>query len=359
VARRDLTLGRRALNRATLARQCLLERSSAPLVDLVEHLVGLQAQSPTAPHLGLWSRLDAFRPSELDDLLVDRHLVRIVLMRGTIHLVSAEDCRQLRPVFQPILDQDVRTNRDVAPHVDGVDLVALREAARAIVEDEPCTPAELGRELGRQWPDRNQRALAYAARDLLPLVQVPPRGLWHGRGATRHTTADAWLGRPLATKASVERVVLRYLAAFGPASVADAQTWAGLRGFREVVDRLRPELRTFRSEAGMELFDLPDAPRPPAESPAPARLVAPFDNLLLSHADRSRVVDDDARKQIVSKNGIVSGTVLVDGFVAGIWKLARGRPAASVEITAFRRLAAGEHAAVEAEAHRLESLASA
>src|SRR5215213_8127679 len=229
-------------------------------------------------------------------------------MRNTVHLVSARDCLTLRPLVQPVIDRGLYGNRAHRAGVEGVDIEALSAAGRALLEERPRTAKELGVLLQERWPERDPASLARAIRHLVPLVQVPPRGVWGKSGPAAHTTAEAWLGRPLDRDPSLEEMVVRYLGAFGPASVKDAQTWSGLTRLREVFERLRPRLRTFRDEEGTELFDLPGAPRPDPDTPAPARFVAAFDNLILSHADRTRIIATEHRKAIASKNGMVPAT---------------------------------------------------
>ena len=258
-------LTNRALNRATLERQLLLRRSTVRPLQAVEHLVGLQAQVPLNPYTALWSRLEGFRPEELAALLVDRRVVRMTVMRGTIHLVTAEDCLTLRPAMQPVLEAELTRHSEFAPHLRGVDLEPVLAFARELFAEEPRTGPQLRDALASRFPTAHAAALAYACRCLLPLVQVPPRGVWGKTAQVTTTTVEAWLGKPLSATSSLETIVLRYLGAFGPASVADVATWSRLTGLREVVERLRPQLVTFRSEAGRELFDLPDAPRPDPE----------------------------------------------------------------------------------------------
>ena len=358
------TLTARALNRALLDRQLLLRREPLPgatgpradrVIETVEHLVGLQAQAPFPPYYGLWSRLDGFRPGDLAELLLTRKVVRIGLMRGTIHLVSADDCLRLRPVLQPVLERGLRAN--FGRQLTDVDRAELATAGRALVEDRPMTFSELGDALVPRWPQYPPNALAQGVRALVPLVQVPPRAVWGKAGQAAHTSAEAWLGRPLAASASPDEAVLRYVAAFGPAMVADAQAWSGLTGLREVVGRLRPRLRTFRDEQGRELFDLPDAPRPDPDTPAPVRLVAEFDNLILSHADRARVISEPDRQRLYSKNGIFPGTVLIEGFVRGVWRVTTARGVATLAIELFRE-ADGDRDAVAAEGERLLDFAA-
>lgn len=345
-------LGQRALNRALLARQHLLRRWDGEPLAAVRHLVGLQAQAPLPPYLGLWSRLARFVPDDLSRLILDREVVRIALMRGTVYLVAAQDSLTLRPLLRSTMDRALR-NATYAPKLTGMDLPALAAAGRALLEERPRTTAEAGTQLATRWPDRDPAALAFALRALLPLVQVPPRGIWGAGGPPVCTTVEAWLGRPLDAEPSIEDIVLRYLAAFGPASVADAQAWAGLTRLRAVFDGLRPRLRTFHDEQGRELFDLPDSPRPDPDTPAPVRFVAPFDDLLLSHADRTRVISDEHRRVVFTQNGIVQATILVDGEVRGLWRTTRRRDEATLSVTPFRALSTEDSEALAAEGLRL------
>jgi hypothetical protein len=334
-------LDRRALNRATLARQHLLDRVRMPAGDMVEHLVGMQAQAPNPPYLGLWTRLDGFRLEELADLVTARRVVRIALMRGTIHLVTARDCRALRAPLQPVLDRALRTTYGRA--LAGVDPAEVAAAGRALVEAEPLTFDAIGRRLADRWPGVAPLALANAVRAGVPLVQVPPRGIWGRSGQAKHTSVEAWLGGPVDPDPAPDAMVPRYLAAFGPASVADMQKWSGLTGLREVVERQRPRLRAFRDGNGRELYDLPDAPRPDPDTPAPVRYLPEFDNLLLSHADRSRVIAPEHRDRMVRAMG--RPALLVDGMAAGWWKVDGG----ALEVETIEPLSREAAAAVERE----------
>src|SRR5215213_1357326 len=307
-------LSPRALNRATLERQMLLRRQSLSAAEAIEHLVGMQAQAPAPPYVGLWTRLEDFHPDELARLILDRRAVRVALMRNTVHLVSARDCLTLRPLVQPVIDRGLYGNRAHRAGVEGVDIEALSAAGRALLEERPRTAKELGEILRERWPERDPASLARAIRHLLPLVQVPPRGVWGKSRPAAHTTAEAWLGRSLDSDPSLDEMVVRYLGAFGPATVMDAQTWSGLTRLGGMVDRLRSRLLSFRDEHGGEMFDLPDA-RPGSASPA--RFLPEFDNLTLSPADRTRVIANEYRNAIASKNGMVPATFLVDGFVRG------------------------------------------
>ncbi len=351
------TLDRRALNRALLDRQLLLRRSALPASGAIAHLVGMQAQAPLAPYAGLWTRLDGFVPGDLADLIEGRDVVRVALMRGTVHLVTAGDCLFLRPLIQPLLDRALRTG--YGRRVEELDIDEIVKAGRALVEERPRTFAELGAALGERWPGADTTALAQVIRARVALVQVPPRGIWGRGGQAAHTSAEAWLGRPLDTGASAETMVGRYLAAYGPATVKDLQTWSGLTRLREVVERLRPSLRAFRDENGAELLDLPGAPRPVAETPAPPRFLPEYDNLLRSHADRSRVIADEHRARIATPNDAPRPVFLVDGFAAGTYTITRERGSAYLTIEPFEPLTAADEEALTAEGERLLAFAAA
>jgi hypothetical protein len=329
----------------------LLERQPVSPFDAVEHLLGLQSQAPTPPYVALWTRLAEFQPETLSQLLLDRSVVRIALLRGTIYLVTAADALTLRPIVQPSFDRSFQ--QMVREALADLDLEQVRQSGRALLEEEPRTWEELGRLLAAQWPDRNPSALAHLLRNHLPLVQVPPRGLWGQGGPAAHTTVEAWLGQSLAEEPSVDTIVRRYLAAYGPATIADTQAWAGITKLAPVFARLRPELVIFTDDAGRELFDLPEAPRPDPETPAPPRFLAEFDVALLSHKDRTRIMTDAHRRQVFTINGIVQGTVLADGFVAGIWKIASKPAPAILTIEEFAPLDSAVRAGLEEEGHRL------
>jgi hypothetical protein len=353
------TFTRRALNRATLARQMLLRRDSRSVEQAVHHLLGLQAQNPQPPYVGLWTRLEGFRPDELSQLMLDRKVVRIAVMRGTVHLVTADDCLTLRPLVQTIYDRDLSTNAMYAVPLRDLDLDAVAAAGRDLLGEQHRTPQELGKLLAERWPERKPAALAHAIRGKLPLVQVPPRGLWGASGRTTYATAESWLGRPVEVDPSLDDMVLRYLRAFGPASVMDAQTWSGLTRLGEVFERLRPRLLVWRDENGRELFDLPEAPRPDPDTNAPVRFLPEFDNVLVSHADRTRFATDEDRRRLVTPNGAMPGYLFVDGFLRGTWKIARQRDAATLAIRPFRTLSKRAASTVTNEGARLLRFAAA
>jgi hypothetical protein len=343
-------LTRRALNRALLSRQRLLERARLSLGAAIEHLVGLQAQIPNSPYIGLWTRLERFELEDLARAIAARRAVRGPLMRTTLHLVTARDFLKLRPVVQPALDRALQSN--FARRLAGMNVSAIAASGRKLLEKDPLTGAEIGARLKESWPRGDARSLAYAVQYLTPLVQVPPRGLWGKSGRATWALAEAWLGRPMRRATSADSVILRYLGAFGPATVKDMRVWSGLPGLTEVAERLRPRLRTFRNEAGQELFDLPDAPRPDPDTPAPPRFLPFYDNALLSHADRSRIIPDGPLK-IFTNEGLLVGTVLIDGFLGARWKVVSTPTKALLTIETCTRLRPRDRVALAEEGARL------
>jgi hypothetical protein len=347
------TISTRALNRTTLARQMLLERSTMPPLDAVEHLVGMQAQVPASPYVGLWSRLVGFDPMELSASIERREAVRIAVMRTTLHLVSARDALAIRALVQPVLTRGILGSSH-GKAAAGVDLDALAARGRALMEERPRTLAELRVELATEFPGYDPGALGWAVHYLVPLVQIPPRGLWRGSSRPVCTTLEAWLGRPLDHTMSTEDLIVRYLRAFGPASSRDIATWSGLRGISSALDRLRPHLRVLTTENGVELFDVPDGPIAAPDTPAPPRFLPEYDNLLLSHHDRSRVIPDEYRVRVSRSLG--KPAFLLDGFVAGCWSLRRDRRRATLTIEPYGRLGRADRTALTDEAERLLSV---
>ncbi|MFC9970613.1 winged helix DNA-binding domain-containing protein [Spirillospora sp. NPDC127200] len=349
-------LDSRALNRATLARQLLLDRADLPVLDAVTHLGGLQAQEPQEPFVGLWSRLRAFDPAVLSDLLVGRRVVRAQLMRRTVHLVTADDALAWRARHDAMLRQRVLGvyRRELA----GVDLDELAAAGREIMADgEPRSMGELGRALAGRWPEAGPRPLGeLAVAALLPMVQLPPRGLWRTKAGARYALLSSWLGReidPLSPDGSDpvgQTLVRRYLAAYGPAATADLRAWSGLAGLPAAVSAVRGELVAFRDERGRELLDLPDAPRPDPDTPAPVRFLPAFDNAILGYDDRSRIIDTAHRNLSVAGARVV----LVDGRVAATWTAKDG----TVAVAPLRSFSRAERAAVEEEGRAVASFLS-
>ncbi|MNR87065.1 hypothetical protein D3C72_179260 [compost metagenome] len=331
-------LSLKALNRATLARQMLLRREAASALDAVARLAGLQAQVAKPPYLGLWSRLEGFRREELLDALYRREVIRATAMRGTLHVLTASDYVALRPVLQPMLSAGMAsTLRARAATLDVAELVA---AATAFFEEKPRTFTELRAHLMGRYPDGDERAMGFAVRTHLPLAMVPNESTWGFPADSDFTTAAAWLGTAIAENEDPTELVRRYLAAFGPATVADAQTWSGLKGLKSTFEAMRSELVTFRDARKRELFDLPDAPRPSEETDAPVRFLPEYDNLVLAHADRSRLIAEEFRPQIVTTNLKVLATFLVDGRVAGTWKVTRKGKGATLVLEPFEAIAA-------------------
>jgi hypothetical protein len=337
----------RQLNRATLARQLLLERTTRPAIDVVEHLVAIQAQVPRDPYVGLWSRIEAFDPAELSALVLDRSVVRFGNLRTTLHLVSAADAPRIRAFTKGALDAAWRGS-GFAKQLAGLDLAPVLAAGRAFLERRPATTAELGRHLGDRWPDRDANAMAYALRFLEPIVQVPPRGTWGAQGRPAWTTLEAWLGCSIPEASDDEAFVLRYLAALGPAAPRDAQVWSWRTRLGAAFEALRPRLVTFRDRRGVELFDLPDAPRPDPDTPAPVRFLSEYDNLALSHKERSRVVPAGMPPAVIGQ-----GAILIDGTVGGLWRRAGIGGDEPMEVTLFADPASETAGEVEAEARAL------
>jgi hypothetical protein len=349
-------LSARALNRALLSRQYLLRRLDLPERDVVEHLVGMHAQIPVGPYVGLWARLKKYQPERLSTMVVNRELVRTALMRSTIHLVTPDDCMTLRPFVQQVLDRDLYTNSSHAAVVKGLDLDEVVKAGLELLDEQPRTPADLGRALHERWPDRKPDTLAYAVRNLAALVQIPPRGTWGGTSRTIHASATTWLGRPVDPAPSVDAVIRRYLAAFGPATVNDVQAWCGLTKLSEVVDRMRSTLRVYLDENGKELFDVPEGELPEDGVAAPPRYLPEFDNVLLSHANRERIIPDGlsfaewCRRyglMMTVRGGVLRGNLLIGGMLQGIWRVDKEKKSYTLVVEPFTKVSKKDLAALE------------
>ena len=342
----------RHLNRTLLDRQLLLERREATAAEAIEHLVGMQAQEPLDPYVGLWTRIQSFDPAELAQLILDRKAVRGTLMRATIHLATARDYVALRPAMQPVPERTFRGS-PFARELKGLELDPVLKAGRELLQEAPRTRAQLRRLLGERWPGWDANSLAHAVTFNLPLVQVPPRGVWGQRAQPTLALAEAWLGRRLSSKPDVGWLVRRYLAAFGPASVMDFQNWSGLTRIREVIEPMRSRLRSFRDEQGTDLFDLPDAPLADPDAPAPVRFLPYYDNVVLGHANRARVMLQGPRAETFPGYTGNLGGLLVDGFLRGLWKTDRERGRTTLVVEVTRRLSKRHAAAVTAEGRRL------
>lgn len=360
-------LTKRALNRATLARQHLLERADLDPVAAIEAIGGLQAQEPASPYLALWSRLASFQAADLGRTLMAREVVKATLMRSTVHAVSAADYRALHPAVMPMFRGIRRQDRQESP--DERALAALVSAAAAFTT-EPRSLAEIGQHLLATGiaPGRPADELVWWVRRFAPLIHAPSPDLpWSFGRRPRLVDAAAWFADGsghvdrserrawAATDEAVEHLVRRYLAAFGPATTADFSAWSGLAvsAFRPALADLdaRGELWHARDERGRDLLDLPAAPRPDPEVPTPVRLLPMWESTLLAHADRTRMISDADRPMVIARNGDTLATILVDGQVAGLWWADPGPGGRTqIAIEPFRPVDRATHRALEAEA---------
>ncbi|WP_240677178.1 winged helix DNA-binding domain-containing protein [Actinacidiphila soli] len=350
------------LTRATLARQLLLQRSPMTAPEAIAHLLGLQSQVPSPPYQGLWTRLTDFDLKTLTDLMTDRAVVRSTLMRYTLHLIGAADYDWLRPTLQPVMDRAQQSF--FGRRTKGLDLGELVAFGREALSGRELTLVELRGLLGERWPELDPIALGYSVQYLVPVVHVPPCGTWKKGGGVRMALAEDWFGAPVAGRPDRAELVRRYLAAFGPASVRDVQAWSGLPRLADLLESMRPELVVFSNEAGVEMFDLPDAPHPGADTPTPVRFLPAYDNLMVAYTDRSRVLTEEQRKVITSgaggrtrtrpgQQGAVAATLLVDGRVRATWKIERVKRNATLVVEPFEPMTRQEKAEAAAEAEQL------
>lgn len=346
----DRVLTLRDLNRATLARQLLLTRHTHAVPDAVQRLAGMQAQLASAPYVGLWTRLNSFQRDDLASPIDDHTIVKATLMRATLHLFTANDYLRFRAALQPVLagaSESITKTRGVDLDIDQVVAVG-----RDFIAQQPRTFAEITAMYGEVFPGVDPGSLRYTLRTHLPLVQVPTSTRWSYPGNPQFTLAESWLNQPIPAEDHLPDLIRRYLAAFGPATITDAQTWSGLK-LKETFEQLRPQLVTYRDERKRELFDLPDMPLPDASTPAPPRFLPEFDNILLSHDKRTRIVPEEYRKGVYLPGLRVAATILVDGFVAGSWKVETAKGAATLTITPFATLSAQARTALADEAEQL------
>ena len=309
-------------NRTLLSRQHLLTRVDEDAVEVLDRCVGLQSQDPRAAFYGLWSRIDGFDPTELDDLMTDREVVRMALLRSTVFLMDAQDARWVRPLAQAAMEGEVRSNH-LRRLVDATasDITAH---ARELLSGKELTAKALGQALGHRWPNDPPSTLTAVARCTLPLVQVPPRGLWNGHAGATYRLLDDWVGpgEPAVTGDEARKDLIRlYLRGFGPSTIKGIQTWAGMTRLRPLVEAMESdwELNRFRGPDGAELFDLDGIDIVDGDEPAPARLLAPFDHVVTAQADRRRIIDDDVYAKLSTPNGLMPGLGLVDGRVVARW----------------------------------------
>lgn len=343
-------LSRRDLNRTLLLRQHLLERTSMPALDMVGHLVGLQAQESLPPYLSLAARLTDFDPQELSGALEQGEAVRLLTMRGTIHVLLPDDALALRSWVQPALDQQSRSNQVNRParHVPVDEVVA---ATRRHLGSGPLPVRRLGELLAGDFPGVPAAALGHVARERVPLVQLPPRGLWRRSGGVVYQTVENHLGRD-STRVDVRELVRRYLRAFGPATPSDMTTWSRVTRLGPVLAGMRDELVVVECEDGRSRYDVPGAPYAGGDVAAPVRLLGGYDNVWLSHAGREHIMPADVRGRWAGTNGGVGNTVFVDGFMAGLWWWRDGRVATDL----FRPLTGQQAEELEAEVAAVTAL---
>ncbi len=339
----------RELNRATLARQMLLARERRPVVGAIEQLLAMQAQLPRPPFAGLWCRLEGFTRADLVKALTARTVVRGTSMRGTIHLMSAADFLKFRGCLQPGLDAGMHAI--LKERAQRMDIAKVLAHARAFLET-PHNFEEVRDHLMSKFPGGDDRALGYAARMGLPLLQVPSEAPWAFDAQADFVSAETWIGKRVADCKSLDSLVLRYLQAYGPATSRDAQAWLGLSGLDVVFERLGKKVVTLKGAGSKAWYDLPDAPRPVGDTPAPVRFIPEWDSVVVTRADE-RVVAKADRPRVFLPGLRIAALVLVDGFAAGSWKVTGTSKKALLTVESFRTWPAAVRKDVEAEGHAL------
>jgi hypothetical protein len=346
----DVRLTRRRLNRTLLDRQHLLARVEVGVPEMVEHLVGLQAQENLPPYLSLAARLASFDPEDVSRALEDRSLVRLLTMRGTIHLLTADDALTLRQWTRPAQDRERKASQNTKPALH-LDTEAFNEAVSRVLAEGPLPVKALGEKLAATFPDVPANALAHLARVDQPLAQLPPRGAWKRSGGVVYQYVDRWVGRPLLAP-DPPTIVRRYLRAFGPGSAADVTAWSGVTGMAGVLKAM-DDLVVHEDQDGRRLYDVADDTLADEEVPAPVRLLGTYDNVWLSHAARDRVTEPEKRKRWMGINGGVASVLLVDGMLEGLWRPVDGR----VDVVELlRRLTRSERVGLDEEIARVEAL---
>jgi hypothetical protein len=345
-------LSLRDLNRTLLRRQHLLERTRLTALAMVEHLIGLQAQDNLPPYLSLAARIEGFDPHELSDALESKAAVRFLTMRGTIHVLVPGDALRLRAWVQPALDQQSATNQMSRP-ARGVPVEELVASTRRLLEPGPLPVKQLGEQLAEIFTDVPAAALAHVARERVPMVQVPPRGLWQRSGGVVYQTVEGYLDRPT-SEIDVRELVRRYLRAFGPGTAADMTVWSRVTRLGPVFASMQDELVVVECEDGRRRYDVPGAPYADGDTPAPVRLLGAYDNVWLSHANRDHIAPVDVRPRWMGANGGVGNTIFVDGFMAGLWRIRDGR----VQTDVFVRLSKSDRSDLDTEVAMIEDLLS-
>ncbi|MEU9500076.1 winged helix DNA-binding domain-containing protein [Streptomyces sp. NPDC048196] len=353
-----MTVTARELNRATLSRQLLLERQELAVVEAIRRVVALQAQHAASPYLALWNRIDGFKAEEVDDAFAGGAAVKATLLRMTLHAVHADDYRLFREAMQPTLYAARLGYHFAATGLTPADGEALVPKALKFA-DQARTAAEMETWVEQQVGAERKAGAWWGLRAYVPLLHVPTGGPWSFGTRPSYVaarTGPVLTGRETRTEA-LTTLVLRYLAGFGPASVADVAQFATVqrtpvRQVLTALDTLDGAVERLEGADGTALFDLPGAPRPSADTPAPPRLMAMWDSVLLAYADRSRVLPPAYRRLVIRTNGDVLPTLLVDGYVAGVWRPVDG----GIEATAFHALPPAVWDGLAAEARSLTAL---
>lgn len=343
------SLTARALNRALLDRQFLLQRTDRSVLEVIGRLVAMQAQEPNWPYVGLWSRIHRFEHAELTGLLHDRSVVRSGLLRSTQHIAAADDFRRLRPVLQPVLDRTAASPyfRANSHGLSPEDLIADGLA----LLDGPLPRRDLAARLAIRHPGSNGRILAGELELRNPLIHDPDTAAWGSWGTRSSITVTRFATETdgSADTTRLKELIRRYLAAFGPATAADVQAWSGITRMSSTVADMSDELRHHTGPDGQRLVDLPDAELPDPDVPAPVRFLPAFDDILLGHADRTRIIRDEDRPRVMPGRAQVKPTFLIDGTVHGTWSFESGE----IRLDPLRPLSGAEQAAAEEEAHRM------
>lgn len=337
---RKLSVGE--LNRTLLDRQRLLSRSAESPEEIIKACAGLQSQKPSTMFLGLWNRCSGFNSVDLDQLLLSGRVVRIASMRSTIHVLTVDDAHTFRTATQSVLANELHaTNKELAKSDEAPKVV---RHAEKLLKSAPMTAKDLSASLHQIWPHYPAPTLLALVRAMLPLVQVPPRGLWGQSAAPSYQLLQVWSPDRRAVrpreKRSIELLIRSYLSAFGPATVADAQTWSGLRGVKEVLEGMRPRLAKYIGPNDEVLYDNPGAALIDADVPSPVRFVGEFDNVVLSHKNRERIVSAENRDKLRSPNGLIPSVLLIDGYVSGVWTVLRVAGKNEVQVELFRPISA-------------------
>jgi hypothetical protein len=344
-----MRLTRQRLNRTLLLRQHLLERVAMKPEEMVRHLVGLQAQENLPPYLSLAARLTTFDPADVSRQLEQRQLVRLLTMRGTIHLLAPEDAAVLRPWVAPRIEQEIRASQSIGDTRE-IDRSAAVTALGEVLADGRLPQKEIGLRLAERFPYPATQ-LGQLARSIAPLAQLPPRGCWKAPGGVVYDYVDRWTGVPMA-EPDVPELVRRYLRAFGPATAADVTAWSAVTRLGPVLKEM-DDLVRHEDEDGKVLYDLDGAPIADEDAPAPVRLLGTYDNVWLSHAARDRVTDPDARKSWMGTNGGIGNTLFANGWLAGIWRIVDDR----VEIDRLHSdLTRNQQSELDEEIARVEKL---